>query len=67
MKTFAIAAAALGMSLAAALQPATAKAEESWPPRKITFVVALGPGARRTAPPVRSHNAFRTNLKHRSP
>ncbi|WP_081784614.1 Bug family tripartite tricarboxylate transporter substrate binding protein [Nitratireductor aquibiodomus] len=51
MKTFAIAAAALGMSLAAALQPATAKAEESWPPRKITFVVALGPGgsADRTA------------------
>jgi putative tricarboxylic transport membrane protein len=51
MKKIAIAAAALGMSLAAALTPATASAEENWPPRKITFVVALGPGgsADRTA------------------
>ncbi|WP_037546960.1 Bug family tripartite tricarboxylate transporter substrate binding protein [Stappia stellulata] len=51
MKKIAIAAAALGMSLAAALTPLTASAEENWPPRKITFVVALGPGgsADRTA------------------
>jgi tripartite-type tricarboxylate transporter receptor subunit TctC len=51
MKKFAIAAAALGLSLAAAFTPATASADETWPPRKITFVVALGPGgsADRTA------------------
>ncbi|WP_425089678.1 Bug family tripartite tricarboxylate transporter substrate binding protein [Stappia sp.] len=51
MKKIAIAAAALGMSLAAAFTPATASADETWPPRKITFVVALGPGgsADRTA------------------
>ncbi|MBC01359.1 MAG: hypothetical protein CML67_17670 [Rhodobacteraceae bacterium] len=51
MKKIAIAAAALGMSLAAAFTPATASAEDAWPPRKITFVVALGPGgsADRTA------------------
>ena len=51
MKKIAIAAAALGLSLAAAFTPATASAEDAWPPRKITFVVALGPGgsADRTA------------------
>jgi len=46
-----IATAMLGFSLAAAISPLTASAQESWPPQKITFVVALGPGgsADRTA------------------
>lgn len=42
---------ALGLTLAASLLPLAAAAQEAWPPRKITFVVALGPGgsADRTA------------------
>lgn len=46
-----IATAMLGFSLAAAISPLTASAQESWPTQKITFVVALGPGgsADRTA------------------
>jgi len=41
----------IGLSLTAALSPIAVSAEDSWPPRKITFVVALGPGgsADRTA------------------
>ncbi|AJE48427.1 tripartite tricarboxylate transporter substrate binding protein [Celeribacter indicus] len=41
----------LGLSLATALTPLAAAAQDNWPPRKITFVVALGPGgsADRTA------------------
>lgn len=42
---------ALGLLMAGALQPAFSAAKDSWPPRKITFVVGLGPGgsADRTA------------------
>ncbi|WP_353476208.1 tripartite tricarboxylate transporter substrate binding protein (plasmid) [Salipiger sp. H15] len=42
---------ALGLTLAASLLPLSAAAQDAWPPRKITFVVALGPGgsADRTA------------------
>ncbi|PTW46590.1 MULTISPECIES: tripartite tricarboxylate transporter substrate binding protein [Rhodovulum] len=51
MKRRQFAAAALGLSLATALAPLGASADTAWPPRKITFVVALGPGgsADRTA------------------
>lgn len=44
-------AAALGTALAAAVSPLAVSAAEDWPPRQITFVVALGPGgsADRTA------------------
>ncbi|TKW64734.1 MAG: tripartite tricarboxylate transporter substrate binding protein [Paracoccus denitrificans] len=43
--------ATLGLSLATALAPHAVLAQEAWPPRKINFVVALGPGgsADRTA------------------
>lgn len=43
--------AALGLSLAAMLHPVASAAQEAWPPRQITFVVAFGPGgsADRTA------------------
>ena len=46
-----IATAMLGFSLAAAISPLPAMAQESWPPQRVTFVVALGPGgsADRTA------------------
>ncbi|MFV0334821.1 MAG: Bug family tripartite tricarboxylate transporter substrate binding protein [Tropicimonas sp.] len=51
MKRRSFTAAAFGLSLAAALTPLSAAAQDAWPPRKITFVVALGPGgsADRTA------------------
>ena len=41
----------LGTALAAAVSPLAVSAAENWPPRQITFVVALGPGgsADRTA------------------
>ena len=43
--------AALGLTLATALTPLAATAQTDWPPQKLTFVVALGPGgsADRTA------------------
>ncbi|NWN81772.1 MAG: tripartite tricarboxylate transporter substrate binding protein [Halomonas sp.] len=46
-----VATAVLGVAIAEAFNPLTAVAQESWPPKKVTFVVALGPGgsADRTA------------------
>lgn len=51
MKRRQFTAAALSLPLAATLGPMTAAAQNTWPPQKITFVVALGPGgsADRTA------------------
>ncbi|WP_163849162.1 tripartite tricarboxylate transporter substrate binding protein [Pseudooceanicola aestuarii] len=47
----AFATAALGAALTATVSPLAVSAAENWPPRQITFVVALGPGgsADRTA------------------
>jgi tripartite-type tricarboxylate transporter receptor subunit TctC len=46
-------AATLAALLTTAVAPLAASATEAWPPRQITFVVALGPGgsADRTARP----------------
>ncbi|MGY9047604.1 hypothetical protein P775_26620 [Puniceibacterium antarcticum] len=51
MKRRLFTAAVLSLSLAASLQPMRAAAQDAWPPQKINFVVALGPGgsADRTA------------------
>lgn len=51
MKRRTFTAAALSLSLAATAIPITAFAQDAWPPKKINFVVALGPGgsADRTA------------------
>ena len=57
--------AALGLTLATALTPLAATAQTDWPPQKLTFVVALGPGgsADRTARAISSAGGYRRDAR----